>query len=207
MKRRKFLKNAGLAVAGTIAAPYLLPTGRLFAQSGSFMAEHVVYVLFAGGVRQQESVLQRYLADSQGVTGVEGNIMVNMLNGPQPLIKIVYGTDPPNLPKGSAPIPQILGNTIESTGTFFPETNSPTTGHYSGLNTLLTGNTAVSQGLKQKPLNPTIFEYLRRHAGFKATDAWFVGNGINNSIPLLNYSTHPDYGSLYGGNFLAPNVT
>ena len=67
MDRRKFIKRAGAAAAGTIIAPYILPSGRLFAASGgSGLAQHVVLVMFAGGVRQQESVLQRYLADSQG---------------------------------------------------------------------------------------------------------------------------------------------
>lgn len=209
MKRRKFIRNASLAAAGAIAAPYILPAGRLFAQTGSQLAGHVVFVMFAGGVRQQESVLQRYLADSQGLSNIEGNIMLNMLNGQQPQAKIAYGTDPAGQPEGSQPIPKVLSgnNTIESLGTFFPEVQSTTAGHFSGLNTLLTGNTAVTQGLKQKPVFPTIFEYARRHLGLPATKTWFVGNGIGNSIPLLNYSTHDAYGVDYGGNFLAPNIT
>ena len=36
---------------------------------------------------------------------------------------------------------------------------------------------------------------------------WYIGNGIGNSIPLLDYSTHPEYGSQYGANFLAPIIT
>ena len=35
----------------------------------------------------------------------------------------------------------------------------------------------------------------------------YIGNGIGNSIPLLDYSIHPDYGSQYGANFLAPTIT
>lgn len=208
MKRRKFIRNVGIAAAGSIAVPYILPSGRLFAATGSQLAEHVVFVLFAGGVRQQESVLQRYLDDSQGLN-IEGNVMVNMLNGQQPQTKIVYGTDPSIGPKGSIPIPKLLsgGNTFEALGTFFPEVEATRVGHYAGLNSLVTGNTAYTQGLKQKPVFPTIFEYTRRHLGVKATKVWFVGNGIGNSVPLLNYSNHEDYGSSYGGNFFAPNVT
>jgi hypothetical protein len=52
MKRKEFLKKAGLAAAGFIAAPYILPSGRLFASTGGGPADHVVFVLFAGGVRQ-----------------------------------------------------------------------------------------------------------------------------------------------------------
>lgn len=186
--------------------PYILPTGRLFAATGSQLAQHVVYVMFAGGVRQQESVLQRYVSDAQNFP-VEGNIMLNMLNGAQPITKRVYGTDPAGQPRGSAPIPQILTNTLQSQGTLFPEVRATTAGHFSGLNTLLTGNTGVTQGLRQKPVFPTIFEYLRRHTNTPASKVWFIGNRIGNSIPLLNYSEHPQYGVQYGANFLAPNVT
>ena len=64
MKRRKFLKNTALGTTA-ITMPFILSSGRLFAASGSAMADHLVFVAFAGGVRQQESVLQRYLLDSQ----------------------------------------------------------------------------------------------------------------------------------------------
>lgn len=209
MKRRQFIRHAGIAAAGAITAPYILPSGRLFAASGSQLAEHVVFVLFAGGVRQQESILQRYLADSQGLTNIEGNVMVNMLNGQQPQAKQVFGTDPAVGPKGSVPIPKLLsGNTtFETLGTLFAEVEATRVGHYAGLNSLVTGNTAFTQGLKQKPEFPTIFEYTRRHLGVPASKVWFVGNGIGNSVPLLNYSLHNDYGAAYGGNFFAPRLT
>lgn len=206
MDRRDFIKKAGLATAGAISMPYILPSGRLFARSGIPMAEHVVYVLFAGGVRQQESVLQRYLTDSQGEAW-GGNIMYNMLNGDPPQAKIAYGTDPAVGPSGNVPIPQILSSTIQSQGLLFPEVYAANGGHYGGLNTLLTGNNAVTQGLRQKPLFPTLFEYTRRHLGAKATDCWFVGNTLGNSVPLLNYSEHPDYGASYGANMFIPGVT
>ncbi|MCH8330409.1 MAG: hypothetical protein IH946_03360 [Bacteroidetes bacterium] len=204
MKRRKFITAAGLATAGAISVPYILPSGRLFARSGSMLAEHVVLVMFAGGVRQQESVLQRYLDDSQGVN-IPGNIMYNLLDGNPPDSKIVYGTDGDLA--GDTPIPNILGQTLQQQGTVFKEVNAKVAGHYSGLNGLVCGSYGYTQGLRQKPIYPTVFEYARRHMGLKATDTWFVGNGIGNSIPLLNYSEHEDYGSDYGANFLAPNIT
>ena len=86
------------------------------------------------------------------------------------------------------PIPKLLSQTLQRQGTLFKEVNASTVGHYAGVNTLLTGNYMYSQGLRAKPLMPTIFEYLRRHTGEKATKCWFVGNGIGNSIPLLDYS-------------------
>jgi len=195
-----------MAAAGAIAAPYILPSGRLFAASGQQMAKHVVYVLFAGGVRQQESVLQRYLEDAQNKPGLSGNIMYNILNGDPPTQKIAYGTDPQQGTKGSLPIPRLLNDTIENMGMLLPEMRATSAGHYAGLNTLVTGNTATTQGLKQKPVFPTIFEYTRRHLGIPATKSWFVCNTLLNSYPLLNYSEHENYGASYGANLLVPNV-
>jgi hypothetical protein len=209
MERREFIKKAGIVAAGSIVAPYILPSGSLFAKTTAGAAEHVVFVLFAGGVIQQESVLQRYLSDSQGLVGsaYEGNIMFNMLNGGSPSDKIVFGTDPSIGLPGTVPIPKILSSTLQSQGTFFPEVAAQGVGHYTGLNTLLTGVSTITQGLRQKPMYPTIFEYARKYLDLPATKTWFVGNGIGNSIPLLNYSDHPDFGAKYGANFFAPSVT
>ncbi len=203
MKRRGFIKKATAATAGALVVPYILPSGRLFAASGSQLAQHVVMVMFAGGVRHQESIEQNYLAQSQGIP-VEGNIMYNMLDGTPPDQKIVYGTDG-NL-AGDTPIPQILGSTLQQQGTLFSEVKSTHAGHYGGMNSLLQGNTLFSQGLRQKPLHPTIFEYTRKHLGTPASKTWFVGRNIGNSTPLMNYSEHQDYGADYGANFLAPTV-
>ncbi|MEL7534118.1 MAG: twin-arginine translocation signal domain-containing protein [Bacteroidota bacterium] len=203
MNRRNFIKTAA-ATAGAISMPYILPSGRLFAQTTARRANHVVLVLFAGGVRQQETVDMRYLDGSQN-EAIPGNIMYNLLDGAPPIDKIVYGTTG-NRP-GEIPIPAVLSNPLQRQGTLFREMRASQAGHYSGLNVAVQGNTKVTQGLRQKPINPTIFEYLRRHAGFMATDTWFIGNGIGNSVPLLNYSEHPDYGANYGANFFAPRFT
>ncbi|MCB0760707.1 MAG: hypothetical protein KDC12_04220 [Flavobacteriales bacterium] len=203
MKRRTFIKRAGLTAAGGLVAPYILPSGRLFAPTGAQLAGHVVVVMFAGGVRQQEAVGMRYLDDSQVGDPYPGNIMYNFLNGDPPEQKIVYGTGL----GGVDPIPQLLGSTLQSQGTLFKEVHALSAGHYGGLNSIVQGSTVTTQGLKQRPLNPTIFEYLRRHGGYSATDVWFIGNGIGNSVPLLNYSAHPEYGAQYGANFFAPTVT
>lgn len=204
MKRRNFIKKATAATAGAVVVPYILPSGRLFAATGAQLAQHVVMVMFAGGVRQQESMEQTYLSQSQGIP-VEGNIMYNMMNGTPPDQKVVYGTDG-NL-AGDTPIPQILGSTLQQQGTLFREVRSTHAGHYGGMNAMLQGNTLYSQGLRQKPINPTIFEYTRKHLGTPASKVWFVGSGIGNSTPLMNYSNHPSYGSDYGANFLAPSIT
>ena len=202
MKRRDFVKKTATITAGGIVLPYILPSGRLYAQSNAPMADHVVYVLFAGGLRQQDSILQRYLADSQGFN-VEGNILTNILEGQAPTSKIAYGTGV----NGASPIPKLLSQTIQKQGTIFSEMRAVSGGHYGGLNSLITGSGVAGQGLKVRPVNPTIFEYARRFGGYKATDTWFIGNGIGNSTPLLNSSKHTDFGLQYGANFFAPNIT
>lgn len=215
MKRRDFLKKASLAAAGSIVAPYILPSGRLFARTNVQGAQYVVLIMFAGGVRHQEAALQGYLKLGQGIKIPSlnnddnlGNIMPNIFNGqaPDPLkTPIIYGTGT----SGDTPIAPVLtaGNNIQSLGTSFKEVRCITAGHYDGWTSILQGNRISSQGLKQKPVYPTIFEYVRRHMGVPATKVWFVGNGIGASIPLLNYSEHPNYGAQYGANFFAPLVT
>jgi len=209
MKRRKFIASSTLASAGTFAMPYVLPSGLFGATTKPPLADYVVFVLFAGGVRQQESVLQRYLAEGQN-EDVEGNIMYNILSGTPPDDKIAYGQDDTvNNIIGGIPINPILQTSLDQIGTLFPEVRFSRggAGHFNGLSTGVSGNYYYTQGLRNRPLSPTIFEYLRRHAGFKATDCWFVSVGINGSRPLLNYSANTDYGRPYGGNFIAPTVT
>lgn len=209
MKRRTFVKKSTLASAGSIAMPYILPSGILGAMTRPPLAEHVVFVLFAGGVRQQESVLQRYLAEGQN-ENVEGNILYNMLTGAPPDDKIAYGKDDTvNNIIGAIPIDPILQTPLDQIGTLFPEVrfSKGGAGHFNGLSTGVSGNYYITQGLRNRPLSPTIFEYLRRHAGFKATDCWFVSVDIGGSRPLLNYSANTDYGRQYGGNFIAPTTT
>lgn len=202
--RRTFLRRSALTAGSLITAPYILPSGRAFAKTGQQVAEHVVVVLLAGGIRQQEAVLQRYLADSQGLN-IEGNIMSNLLSGVAPDDKVVFGTSA----AGSVPIPQILSTPLDQQGILLPEMRYSTaaTGHYVGLSACVSGHYGATQGLQQRPLHPTMFEYLRRHAGAKATDTWFVGNGLTGSVPLLNHSGHSAYGAQYGANMFIPSVT
>lgn len=207
MKRREFIKKTALTTAGALVAPYILPSGRLFAPTGSRTSHHVVLVMFAGGVRHQESVDMTYLEGSQIIDPYPGNIMYNMLTGEAPVMKIAYGTGQ----GGINPIPMLssfaANGSLQANGTLFKEVRALSAGHFGGLNSIIQGADVTGQGLKQRPLNPTIFEYLRRHGGYSATDTWFVGNGIDSSIPLLNYSGNPDYGIKYGANFFAPLVT
>ncbi len=208
MKRKAFIKKVGAAAAGGIVLPYILPSGRLFAATPDPKSEYVVYILFAGGVRQQESVLQGYLHTSQDLdSSYAGNIMTNIMQGAAPTKKIAYGTTSAGGTTGDTPIPKILNTTLQEQGVLFKEVRAVNPNHYGGLNSLLTGNVSTAQGLKVRPTFPTIFEYARKHLGLKATETWYIGNTIANSYNLLNGSTHPDYGLAYGANFFAPTVT
>ena len=217
MNRRIFLKKTALTTAALGVAssfPYILPSGRLFAKTGSQLAQHVVFVLCAGGIRHQESAGQMYLRDSQfeytgdpDLQDLTGNIMPNLFTGALPTDKIVFGTGP----NGQTPINPVLSSSLQAQGAFFKEMRVDNASHYIGLSSLLSGNYAATQGLRQKPLSPTIFEYIRRFmnpdAEGTASKVWFIGNTIGNSVPLLNYSAAQNWGAQYGANFFAPNVT
>src|SRR5215207_2817369 len=124
MKRRDFVKKVGAATAGAFAIPYILPSGRLFAATGSRLANHVVFCMFAGGVRNLESVQK-----------AEGNLMRAMLNGTETISADIVSAMQP-LP--ASPLPQALQNY----GTLFKnfKYGSGPTGHYNGHATAITGN-------------------------------------------------------------------
>lgn len=197
MKRRNFLKKAALTAASTIGVPYILPTGRLFAATGNRIANHVVFVLFGGGIRNQESVDQQYLAN-QGVA-TEGNIMNNMLAGAAPSSNLVYN-----------PWSPILSTPLSQQGTLFKEVlyKDGPTGHYNGHTVAMTGRyTETGLNLNINPDNPTIFEYYRKHSdpSRSAMNAWWISEGLG-PYPSLNYSRHFGYGASYGANYLRPRT-
>lgn len=185
-----------MATAGAFAAPYILPSGRLFAATGARIVDHVVFVLFAGGMRQQEAVHQQYLAN-QGLP-TQGNIMPNMFTGAAPAANLVYTPWAP------------VGSSLASQGALFKEmryTSGPT-GHYNGHTVAMTGNyTQTGLNLNVNPKNPTIFEYYRKHNGSvqDPVDAWWISEGLG-PYPSLNYSQHPDYGAIYGANYMRPQT-
>ena len=195
LNRRKFVRNATLAGAGAVIAPYILPSGRLFAATGARLADHVVFVLFGGGIRNQETVEQKYLQDQNINTA--GNVMENILTGARPSTNLVY-----------SPWNPILGTSLAAQGTLYQEMSyaSGPTGHYNGHTVAMTGNyTETGLNLNINPINPTVFEYYRKHSNptQSALNAWWISEGLG-PYPSLNYSRDPDYGPLYGANFLQP---
>jgi hypothetical protein len=186
MDRRKFLKTSLLGAAGAVLSPYILPSGSLFAATNSRLVNHVVFCLFAGGIRNIESVHQ-----------AQGNLMPAMLRGtPSSLTGLV------TLP--ASPLSQPLQNY----GTLFEEFRyaAGPTGHINGHTVALTGAyTDTGLNLRQNPTSPTVFEYYRKHNSPSQTalNAWWVANQLG-AYPSLNYSSHPDYGPAFGANHISP---
>lgn len=198
MKRRNFIKKAALTTGAIISAPYILPSGRLFANTGARVANHVVFVLFAGGIRHQEAVGQQYIA-GQGMA-TEGNIMNNMLAGAAP-------TSNTSLYDNWTPI---LSDPLANKGTLFRELlySEGPTGHYNGHTVAMTGRyTETGLNLIENPEFPTLFEFYRKHSDPEksAMNAWWISEGLN-PYPTLNYSQHPMYGSMYGANYMHPQT-
>ena len=189
MKRRSFIKKAAVATAGLITAPYILSSGRLFAKSGTRLVDHVVFCLYAGGVRNLESVQK-----------ADGNLMPYSLSGTESISGDIAGA--------MSSLPERLGSPLQSFGTLFKEFRyaSGPTGHYNGHTTALTGNYTINEiNLKQSPKYPTVFEYYRKHSepSKSALNAWWIADSLG-PYPQLNYSEYPGYGPLYGANYMQP---
>jgi len=190
MDRRSFLKKSALGAAG-MTLPTILPSGRLFAATGARRANHVVFCLFAGGVRNMESILQN-----------EGNLMPAMLKGNSSISSDIAGgiTSMPG-----SPLPKAL----QEYGTLFTNikfSDGPT-GHFNGHASAITGqHTTENLSLRTNPPFPTVFELYRKHnsPSHAAKNAWWLSHS-NSLYPLLNHSSHPSYGAQYAANQIAPN--
>lgn len=169
--------------------PYILPSGRLFAATGTRIVDHVVFCLFAGGVRNLESVHKQ-----------DGNLMPNTLVGNESIS--------PDIASGITTYPSLGGQTLQESGTLFKEFrfNQGPTGHFSGHSSVMTGVYNLQDvNIRLRPQSPTIFEYYRKHTdpSASALNAWWVSNALG-PYPALNFSTHPNYGAMYGANYIQP---
>jgi hypothetical protein len=191
MRRRDFIKKAGFATAGAFAVPYILPTGRLFAASGIRRVDHVVFCLFAGGVRNAESVQK-----------AEGNLMSNILAGTETISPDIAGS------MDVLPLSPLGNFKLQQFGTLFKNFKyaSGPTGHFNGHTCAVTGQyTDVDLNFKDHPKTPTVFEFYRKYnsPAQSALKSWWVSNTLG-PYPALNYSSYPGYGAAYGANFIAP---
>ena len=189
MKRRNFIKKSGLLSTAMIGIPYILPAGRLFAATGSRRANHVVFCLFAGGVRNLESVHKN-----------DGNLMPYTLKGTEGISSdIISGINfvPPN-----------NGITLQEQGTLYKEFRMKygPTGHYGAHATAMTGvYTGENLNINANPQYPTVFELYRKHnsPSMSAKNTWWVSNSLG-AYAHLNYSTYPGYGPDFGANYIQP---
>lgn len=189
MERRKFIKNLGLGAAATIGVPYILPSGRLFAASGARKANHVVFCLFAGGVRNLESVHK-----------IDGNLMPYSFKGNESISSDIVG--------GINFVPQNLGLTLQEQGTLYKEFRMKygPTGHYGAHATAMTGvYTGENLNVNSNPQYPTIFELYRKHnsPSMSAKNAWWISNSLG-PYAHLNFSSFEGYGAEYGANYIQP---
>lgn len=180
-----------MATAGAMVMPYVVPGGSLFAPTGARKANHVVFCLFAGGVRNWESVHKN-----------DGNLMPSMLNGNESISSDIVSS------MSSLPSPAI-SSPLQNFGTLYKEFryDQGPTGHFNGHYTAITGQyTNSSLSLLERPSYPTVFELYRKHnsPSMSALNSWWITH-TNNLYPILNYSNYSGYGPTYGANQLSPN--
>ncbi len=186
MDRRSFIAN----VTKGIIVPTILPSGILCAKTSERKVKHVVFCLFAGGIRNFESLHKS-----------EGNLMPYMLLGNESIsTDITEGIE-------FVPSPHSNYKQLEKQGTLFKEFRykSDETIHYSGHAVSITGNYKGNFQIMKPLAVPTVFEMFRKHSGTDSTalKSWWITDQAG-PFPYLNHSNHPEYGPLYGANMLHP---
>jgi len=186
MKRRDFLQTAA-----ALSIPMILPSGRLFAASGNRPAGHVVLCLFAGGVRNMESL------DMQ-----EGNLMPNLLKGDHRLSADIRDGFDSLPPKAIQPL-QKFGTLYRN----FRFSHGPTA-HVSGHLSVLTGKYFLNgHNPKYRSPYPTLFEYFRKHSDpvQSAMEAWWIAER-NDPFNICSFSANKEYGAAFGANYFHPGT-
>jgi len=98
-----------------------------------------------------------------------------------------------------------LANDLFPQALFYPHVhNDGVTGHFNSTSSILTGNwQRVDDWGKLAPTTPTLYELLRRHAGFPRHGVWFVSS--NKALTnMIGASTAAGYGPGFGANVVVP---
>lgn len=106
--------------------------------------------------------------------------------------------------EGAVNIPNLSGN-LMAQSVFFPDIqNDGVTSHFNTTSSILTGNwQRVDAWGNMRPATPTIFEFLRKDAGYPASDTWMISS--NKALTqLIGASSAHDYGSAFGANVIFP---
>jgi hypothetical protein len=183
MQRRDFIKNTTAAISSF----YILPSGRLFAPTGTRIANHVVFCLFAGGIRNLESVHK-----------AEGNLMPNLLKGSESISS--------DIATAMESLTPLAGATLQEQGTLFKELRyaEGIAGHFQGHMSALTGHyIGGNVNFSRHTPFPSVFEYYRKHnaPNTASTNAWWISNGTGENENLC-WSEDVQYGTQYAANFL-----
>jgi len=103
-----------------------------------------------------------------------------------------------------------MGNLLKPQGTLFTNVmNLGTTITLPGHLSILTGDwqqESMYEGVKTRPIKPTIFEYFRRSKGVPQEKTWFVMGGKIDFLRYTDYSLHPLYGEPYKAYLTAPTT-
>jgi hypothetical protein len=93
-----------------------------------------------------------------------------------------------------------MWNELRPQGAFIPNfRNEGQTKTNPGHASVLTGTwQQIANNGSERPTEPTLFEYYRKHTGAPEHDAWIVSG--KSKLDALAYSTHEDYGKEYGAS-------
>lgn len=189
MNRRKFLRDSS-KYAMALTVPFILPSGRLFAATGEQKIKHVVYCMFAGGIRNWESIDFK-----------DGNLMPNILTGNSPISSDLTGA--------IESLPRVLDTPLQQSGTLLKGFGykSPVTLHYHAHAAAISGHYYNSIEFMKPIKHPSIFELFRKHHpdGNSALNAWWVSDQ-GGPFPFLQYSQDARYGYQYAANMIQPST-
>ena len=92
---------------------------------------------------------------------------------------------------------------LAARGVVFPDTVVRNNGHYGAALSIFTGCFEVA-GIREnlRGTNPTIFEYVRKHAALAPTEVWLSTTGGEQQVNFA-YSDHARYGSAYAANLVS----
>ena len=109
-------------------------------------------------------------------------------------------------PKGRANIPHLWQDLLPSAVFYSTVRNEGVTSHFNSISSILTGNwQRVDDWGKEPPASPTLFEYVRKQAGFPASEVWMVSSNkvVSAHIAASGMTT---YGPSYSANVVFPKA-
>jgi len=85
-------------------------------------------------------------------------------------------------------------------GVLYKRVKSSNLGHFGAALSIFTG-ISEARGIRENARggDPTLFEYVRKDAGLRASDVWISTSGGAQQTNF-SYGLHPDYGARYGAN-------